>query len=45
MVKAYVLVVSGRKKLKLFVTDIRKLCILNKRKTPAIPCDWAKAQE
>lgn len=40
MGKAFILVTTQHKKAKLFINDIRKLCMINKRKTPPIPREW-----
>lgn len=42
MSKAYVVLISAKRKHKLNVQDIGKLSAVNKRKTPPIPSNWAE---
>lgn len=45
MVKAFIILDSRQRKFKLYVVDIRRLCVVYKRKTPPIPHGWADTND
>ncbi len=44
MSKAFIQVIRGHNSIKVFIKDIKKLSLVNKRKTPPIPHTWAQME-
>lgn len=44
MSKAFIQVMWGHNRIKVFIKDIKKLSLVNKRKTPPIPHTWAEME-
>lgn len=45
MVKAFIILDFRQRQFKLDVMDIRRLCVVYKRKTPRIPDSWTDSNE